>query len=164
MNNRSAAMGAAQTAAICGAQNPAPAVSLMPQMQGKNINPTNQMGGPSMQNVQQQQMMGANMLGKGSMNANNPIMSPMSNMVNPMSSPANQMQQQQQHQMNTGNMMQGGNMNVSNPMGGNNQMNPGNMINNNQMISQMNMVSPMGNTGNQMQQVKNKLTLIIIYY
>lgn len=174
MNNRSAAMGAAQTAAICGAQNQVPTVNLMPQMQGKNINPANQMGGPSMQNVQQQQqqqMMGSNMLGKGSMNINNPIMSPLNNMVNPMSSPANQMQQQhqqqQQQQMNTGSMMQGGNMNVNNPMSGNNQMNPGNMMNNNQMIGQMNMVSPMGNTGNQMQQiqqVKNKFTLIVFLF
>lgn len=160
-------MGAAQTAAICGAQNQVPAVNLMPQMQGKNINPANQMGGgPSMQNVQQQQqMMAGNMLGKGSMNVNNPIMSPMNNMINPMSSPPNQMHQQQQ-QINTGNMMQGGNMNVNNPMGGNNQMNSGNMINNSQMISQMNMVSPLGNTGNQiqqMQQVKNKLTLINLF-
>lgn len=98
MNTRSAPMGAAitsQAAAICGAQNSASNVGLMPQMQGNNMNSGNQMGGPSMQNVQQQQMNTGNMMtGNNSMNINNPMVGNMNSMVNPMTSAANQMQQQ----------------------------------------------------------------------
>lgn len=151
MNTRSTPMVPPQ-AAICGPQNTATSVGLIPQMQGNAMTQAGQMGSvPSMQaNQMGNQMMNPNtMASMNSMNANSGMIG-----TNPMIGNANQMQQQQ---MNTGNMMSTGpNMNVNTPMGTNNPMNPGNMMNtNNQMVGQMNNVNPMTtNAGNQMQQTQ----------